>query len=118
MTKQFIITIRYYCSRYKSHDIYTTEPITVKTAFRWLWENIKEGDFPYCIKIQRAQPFESSKRLYDITGGRNMEEWIYCGHSDLSLPTWYDEYVRADDNTIVKQVWNDGYEEIYCTEED
>ena len=47
-----------------------------------------------------------------------MEEWIYCGHSDLSLPTWYDEYVRADDNTIVKQVWNDGYEEIYCTEED
>ena len=47
-----------------------------------------------------------------------MEEWIYCGHFDLSLPTWYDEYVRADDNTIVKQVWNDGYEEIYCTEED
>lgn len=54
MTKQFIITIRYYCSRYKSHDIYTTEPITIKTAFRWLWENLKEGDFPYYIKIQRA----------------------------------------------------------------
>lgn len=54
MNKQIIITIRYYSSYYKSHDIYTTEPITVKTAFRWLWENIKEGDFPYYIKIQRA----------------------------------------------------------------
>ena len=57
-------------------------------------------------------------RVITMIGGRNMEEWIYCGHSDLSLPTWYDEYVRADDNTIVKQVWNDGYEEIYYTEED
>ena len=54
MNKQFIITIRYYSSYYKSHDTYTTEPITVKNALRWLWENIKDGDFPYYIKIQRA----------------------------------------------------------------
>lgn len=54
MNKQFIITIRYYCSCFKTHEVYTTEPITIKNALRWLWENLKEGDFPYYIKIQKA----------------------------------------------------------------
>ena len=40
------------------------------------------------------------------------EIWIYVGSSDETLGVWYDEYVNAE-CTLCKQVWNDGYEEVY-----
>ena len=46
------------------------------------------------------------------------DKWIYCGHSDQTLPMWYEEYYNADDHTLIKKVWSDGYEEIYETGED
>ena len=46
-----------------------------------------------------------------------MDKWIYCGCSDPTLPVWYEEYYNADNHTIIKRIWNDGYEENYETEE-
>ena len=40
------------------------------------------------------------------------ETWIYIGSSDKTLCVWCDEYVTAD-GTLCKQVWSDGYEEIF-----
>ena len=40
------------------------------------------------------------------------EIWIYVGSSDKTLCMWYDEYENVA-GTLCKQVWNDGYEEIF-----
>lgn len=38
-------------------------------------------------------------------------EWIFVGHIE-SMGFGYDEYTN-EDNTKCRQVWNDGYEEIF-----
>lgn len=43
------------------------------------------------------------------------EIWIYVGSSDKTLCMWYDEYENVA-GTLCKQVWNDGYEEIFVIE--
>ena len=40
-----------------------------------------------------------------------MTEWIYVNHYE-HCGVGFDEYVSAD-GTLVKQIWFDGYEEIF-----
>lgn len=38
-------------------------------------------------------------------------KWIFVGHIE-SMSFGYDEYIN-EDNTKCRQVWDDGYEEIF-----
>ena len=40
-----------------------------------------------------------------------MTEWIFVAHFE-HCGVWFDEYVSTD-GALVKQVWHDGYEEIF-----
>ena len=47
----------------------------------------------------------------DKKKGDNQMEWFFVGRFE-SMGLGYDEYVN-EDNTKCRQVWDDGYEEIF-----